>query len=368
MDDSSEDGEDRFQVNATTAEDYQIPVDESVLKSILSTIDDAVFIFSVDHDDDGVSFTFRWNNPAHESITGMTIDEHAGLRPAEFLGEKQGREVTSKYRECVERRAPIEYEETLEHEHGEVTWQTKLIPIVTEDTVVQVIGMSRDVTELVERTTHLDVVDRVLRHNIRNRLNLIRGRARRIEAETDSPTSGGAARIIEASNDLLATAEKARTITEVVIGDHSVTRLQVGDLLTQITSRLPEGPTEATISTSVDQSVTLVASPWLADAVVELVHNAVKHNDKPDPVVELSVTANEYIVEFDVVDDGPGIPESEREILQRGRSPTGVAHGGGLGTWMVYWIVHQSGGEVLVSDRTPRGSAVTIRIPQIVEN
>ena len=368
MDDSTEWNENSSQSDNVTAEDYNIPLSKSELKSVLSTIDDAVFIFSVEHTEDGISFTFEWNNPRHESITGMTIDEFGGLQPNEFLGEEQGAEVVNNYRKCVDQQATIEYTETLEHEQDEIVWHTKIIPVIEGDDVIQIIGMARNITDLVNRTKHLQVVDRVLRHNIRNTLNLIRGQAREIGAEADSPIGEKTNQIIESSNDLLRTTQKARAITEIILEEPPVTTLGIDSLLDQVKTKLSETNYQALISVTGSHSGTMVASPQLSDAVVELLENAADHHDKPDPTIELILTVDEETIILDVVDDGPGIPESERDILVNGKPPGDLSHGSGIGMWMVYWIVNHSYGEIMVSDRKPRGSVVTLRLPRPIED
>lgn len=368
VDDSSGDGDDGHRSDRHRADEHGVPVAEPELESILASIDDAVFIFSVEGARGDLYFTFQWNNQAHESITGMTVEEFAGLRPREFLGEEQGAVVAAHYRDCVERRDTTAYEETLEHETGEIRWHTKLTPVVEDDEVVQIIGIARDVTDWTARTKHLEVVDRVFRHNIRNTLTVILGQAWDIEENSEPPVTGAANQIVESSEDLLRTSEKARTITEVIIGDSAAKRVRVGSVTDQVSKEFSERDHEADVSVTAPESACVIASPKLSEAVVELVKNAIDHHDGPSPSVDVVVTADDTSVELSVVDDGPGMPEMERAVLEEGQPPRGLSHGTGLGTWMVYWIAHQSNGTVAVIDREPRGSVVTIRLPRPLED
>ena len=363
--DSSGEREESPSSTSAGADEYAIPVDEPDLKSILSRIDDAVFIFSVERSGSDLAFTFQWNNPSHEAITGMTVEEFGGLRPGEFLDEEAGAAVAEHYRTCVDRREPIEYEETLEHETGEVRWHTKLIPVITDDRVVQIIGMARDITDLVERTTHIQVIDRVFRHNIRNILTVIQGSAQNIAAETEPPVADEATQILELAADLFRMSEEARTITEVIIGNSSLVSLDVDSLMEEIEREVSAMNRNAAVSITIPESATIVAVPRFADAVLELVRNAIEHSDRPSPTIEISITPNDETIDLAVADDGPGIPEMERNILVDGQSPQEITHGSGLGTWLVYWIVQKSSGEVMVADRSPRGSVVTIRLPRL---
>lgn len=62
-------------------------------------------------------------------------------------------------------------------------------------------------------------------------------------------------------------------------------------------------------------------------------------------------------VEVGVADDGPGIPDHERAVLEDGRE-TPLEHGSGLGLWIVVW---KSGGAVEFEPNDPEGTVVTSR-------
>jgi len=109
-----------------------------------------------------VTFTFQENNPAHESITGMTTEEYRGQTPQDFLDEEQAADVIAHYRTCVNERETIEYEETLEHPSGIVKWSTKLTPIIEDETVIQILGISRDITERKEYEQELEYYEQLI--------------------------------------------------------------------------------------------------------------------------------------------------------------------------------------------------------------
>ncbi|WP_235271512.1 sensor histidine kinase KdpD [Halorubrum saccharovorum] len=75
-----------------------------------------------------------------------------------------------------------------------------------------------------------------------------------------------------------------------------------------------------------------MADERLATAVEELATNAPEHGASR---VELSAREIDGDVEITVVDDGPGIHESEIRVIT-GRDPeTQLEHGSGLGLWIV---------------------------------
>lgn len=63
-----------------------------------------------------------------------------------------------------------------------------------------------------------------------------------------------------------------------------------------------------------------------------------------------------------VADDGPGLSPLEQRILH-GEQETQLSHGQGLGLWIVYWVVMQSGGALSVE--TTAGTTVTIQLRHV---
>lgn len=66
--------------------------------------------------------------------------------------------------------------------------------------------------------------------------------------------------------------------------------------------------------------------------------------------------------EVRLADDGTGIPESKREILETGKEIDPPYHGTGLGLWLFYWLVRRSGGSLSFSENVPEGSKTTIAL------
>ncbi|WP_143414728.1 ATP-binding protein, partial [Halorubrum sp. SD683] len=46
------------------------------------------------------------------------------------------------------------------------------------------------------------------------------------------------------------------------------------------------------------------------------------------------------------------------------RAVDALYHGSGLGLWLVYWVVRQSGGSAAVASAEPRGTAITLTLPR----
>ena len=122
----------------------QSSVTASEYEAVMGAIEEPVFVFDVGRADGDLTFDFRRNNAAHERQTGVTAAEYRGETPRSILGEPAGTEVTERFRDCVEGKERIEYEETVEYPAGTVDWRTTLTPVAEDGTVTRLVGVVHD--------------------------------------------------------------------------------------------------------------------------------------------------------------------------------------------------------------------------------
>ncbi|MCS3698663.1 PAS domain S-box protein [Salinibacter ruber] len=95
----------------------------------------------------GLSFSVRRVNPAFEGKTGLESEDLRGKDPKEVFGAEVGAEIEEKYRECIRREEPMEYEEEVPI-GGETTyWTTRIAPVAASGETQMIIGTARNVTE-----------------------------------------------------------------------------------------------------------------------------------------------------------------------------------------------------------------------------
>jgi signal transduction histidine kinase len=235
------------------------------------------------------------------------------------------------------------------------------------DRVVGHVVQFRNVTDRQRYEQRLEVANRVLRHNLRNRMNVISGWAEEL-ARSDAPEAATAGRRIgETAADLLDAGEKVRTMIETAeYAAEPATPVEIAPRLAPIVDRIRGTWPEATVEADLAPGAAVaVPHPRLLTVALEnLVENAVEHNDGESPRVWVEVEPagpDEPYTEIRVADDGPGVPEAERAVLAEG-AETPLRHGSGLGLWLVHWSVAACGGEVRFADNEPRGSVVTVAL------
>ncbi len=307
--------------------------------------------------------TITYVNPAFEEITGYTAGEAIGENPAilnsdempDGYYEKQWRTIlTGELWEelIVNRRKSGE----LYHAHQTIA------PITDDGEVTEFVAIQTDITERKEREQQLNTLDRVLRHNLRNELNVVEGHAEVIQNVGSDTVVTHAHGVLEGTEKLLDTAEKGRKVTRILSETPHVTRIDLVDLVEAVGASVREKYPDATVEVDTPERALVDATGRLEAAITELVENAIDHSDRAEPTVEIGVVVAGETVRVHVADDGPGIPEMERKILEETRKEEDLYHGSGLGLWFVHWVVRRSYGDLEFEENDPRGSVVTIEL------
>ncbi|WP_199774141.1 PAS domain S-box protein [Salinibacter altiplanensis] len=108
---------------------------------------DALFLVDVEEEEAGLTFSAQRVNPAYEQMIGFSEEEVRGRTPRDILGDEAGKESEERYRACVRRQEPLEYEESVYLDGEMMHRTTRIAPVEVNGTVQQIVGTTRDVTE-----------------------------------------------------------------------------------------------------------------------------------------------------------------------------------------------------------------------------
>ncbi|GAB3684582.1 hypothetical protein GCM10028857_13770 [Salinarchaeum chitinilyticum] len=223
----------------------------------------------------------------------------------------------------------------------------------------------QDVSEETRRRQQLSVLNRVLRHNLRNDMTVVRAYGEEL-AETDDPERAAmAATIVDEADGLLSLGEQARTIEEALADPDR--NAQTVDLRALVDSVVAPYRDRADVVVDVPEGYALETDSQSLEAVITAaVDNAVEHGrnsaaDGDRPGVTIAANHDGNWATITISDDGPGIPEHELEPIRAG-SETDLEHGSGLGLWLVTWGAGSLGGEATF-DVDDSGTTVEIRLP-----
>ncbi|MFC7196228.1 sensor histidine kinase [Halosimplex aquaticum] len=218
-------------------------------------------------------------------------------------------------------------------------------------------------TERERREDELDllkqVLTRVLRHDVRTGLTVVRGQAEVLAERTTGEERRMAETIVDRSEELVATAEKARAIERVIDSDEGRVTLDLRSVVNRSVANVSAAHSAAEYDVRITEQVPVHVHRAFPYAVENLIENAVTHCED-DASVTVSATADDGTVALRIDDDGPGISQEELDVLDE-REETPLKHGTGVGLWLVSWVVERSGGE-LSFDTDGEGTTVTLRL------
>ncbi|MFB6296939.1 MAG: PAS domain S-box protein, partial [Salinirussus sp.] len=242
--------------------------------------------------------------------------------------------------------------------------------LVTVDGRDCVLASARDISERKRRSHQIDVLRRVLRHNLRNEMSVVIGFADTIAAKANDPSIREATeRIVERASEMVSMSESIRRLQRVLEVSADGGTVDVRALVDEVADTYRESHPAATVEVRGPETLVAEGVAGLQWAVEQLVENAIEHNDGSEPRVSVSVSrtttdAGQDRITVTVVDDGPGIPEGELASLDVDVEGTDVSHGSGLGLHVVGQIVTAAGGEVTVSEAEETGgAAVAMHLP-----
>ena len=188
-----------------------------------------------------------------------------------------------------------------------------------------------------------DLQDQIPEEN-QQQLNLLQDRVLRMEALIDG---------------VLQYSRVGRQSIEITPVDIHDLLLEVVDSLAppkifqiQIPATLPQIDTQALL---------------LKQVFANLISNAIKYHDRADGKVQVLLDDQSDLLQFTVMDDGPGIaPEHHQRIfgIFQTLSTTDQSIGTGLGLTIIKKIVEQQGGTVWVESELGQGSAFSFTWPR----
>jgi len=237
----------------------------------------------------------------------------------------------------------------------------------------------QDITLERQREQRLSVLNRVLRHNLRNDLNVARGYLELVQEETDNDQHRQMLTTATRNTDsVLALGEKAREVERTLDTETLGTELvDVTELLEQLTETLT-AKHGGTVTIEQSEGLTLETNRQLLESVLSnVIENGLEHGgERPQvtvsPTDDVAVDMNSRTpvtkrrARIEIRDTGPGIPPHELSVLKQGEE-TDLEHGSGIGLWLVEWGTTALGGSVSF-ETDDSGTVVTLELPGVTRD
>ncbi len=265
----------------------------------------------------------------------------------------------------------------LETKSGDWIWVRDVGKVVErgeDGEPTRAVGIHQDVTQqkthekqLEDQRDYLNVLNQMLRHDIRNDLQLVSAYAELITKRTDDEEVESHVETIlentEHAVELTATAREIANLTDTdevelrPIGLRTVLETELDAVRSAYPEAVLRGPDNP-------PAVRVRATDMLNSVFRNLLKNAIQHNDTETTEVTVSATEREETMLVRVADNGPGIPDTQKDSVF-GKGESGLeSHGTGMGLYLVQTLIESYGGSVRVEDNEPRGAKFVIELPK----
>ena len=233
-------------------------------------------------------------------------------------------------------------------------------------------GAIKDVTEtreyqqvLEEQNERLELLNRIVRHDIRNDMQLVQGMADLLDDVADDGDQPHLETIKARTEHVIELTDLMGELMDALVTEsgENLEPTNLSYVLDREAREAGSSYPNATIRTRGNVPlVEVVANDMLRSVFRNLLNNAVQHHDGDEPTVEVSAEVEDDWVLVQVADDGPGIDPDRRETVF-GKGEKGLeSEGTGLGLYLVYTLVDHYGGSVWIEDNEPRGSVFNVRL------
>ena len=271
------------------------------------------------------------------------------------------------------------FETQIETETETRTLEISSSNFITEtEQTIGTLFVIRDITtrkeaqkQLEEQRNNLDLLNQVLRHDIRNDLQLVTGYSNMLTDHVDEEGTEHLNTVLESANHSVELTKTARDMADVMLSRENSQQQHQINLRNTLTRELDkieaEYPDAHVMVEGELPSVQIQANRMLDSVVRNLLSNAVQHNDKDIPEVSVSATSHDERVTVRIADNGPGVPDGQKEEIF-GKGEKGLdSSGTGLGLYLVQHLVTHYGGEVWIEDNDPEGAVFAVELP-LAEN
>lgn len=237
----------------------------------------------------------------------------------------------------------------------DVEWECS---VITEGVVV---GSATDVRGGKQQEQRLRILNRALRHDIRNQMNVVIARAESLQEIDDDGYRATAEKIAESGKSVVNLSDKARKAQQYLdIPDDEDCDQELVEETETVCQKFAITYPDSTIETDLPERARAVAPPSYNVALTELVENGVVHHPSGNGPVTIRIEREESAVVVAVEDECDPVPEQIQRTVASGTEQP-LQHNDGLGLWLVRWIVEPVGG-TLAFDRREDGAGNVVTL------
>lgn len=215
--------------------------------------------------------------------------------------------------------------------------------------------------ELRRQANRLEVLNRLLRHEVLNALTAIRGYATLFEQKSDEAESV----ITDRTDAIEGVIEEVKYLAwSAEQGGPPRTSVEVGACLDASVATIRDEYPSADVSVdSPPGELPVRVNERLEQVFVHLLENAIVHAETDEPSVDVSVASMPESARISISDEGPGLPEEERELLETGDIGEFDDPQSGFGLDIVRILVESYRGSIETAVGED-GTTITVELPR----
>ncbi|MCT9095100.1 PAS domain S-box protein [Haloarchaeobius sp. HME9146] len=328
---------------------------------------------------------FRLSPDGHVESWNRGAEDIKGYSEAEIIGEhvrsfhtEEDREADrpgTLLRRAAEKGRAID-EGWRVRKDGSRFWANVVITALEDDDgeLRGFLKVTRDITERREREQQiehererLEFMNRIIRHNLLNGMNVVDARARLLEGHVDEEMATHLGTIQTRIADMIDLIETMRAFMRAIVEgkEHDPEPMALDTVLDAEMEKAADAYDHARFEWESFPSVEVLADDLLPEVFENLLTNAVQHNDKETPAVEVRTEVTPETVAVEVRDNGPGIDEELRDaVFEKGRKGFD-SPGTGFGLYLVREIIDSYGGRVEAENGPDGGAVFTVYMPRV---
>lgn len=195
------------------------------------------------------------------------------------------------------------YEGRVVHPNGSIRWVLTQQVLLRDDDgeISEVVGICTDITEQKHREQELELLNRIIRHDIRNDMSIVLGWAQMLEDHVDAEGKEHLQKILASGEHVVELTEIAHDYVETVVSDAelAVEPVSLQSVLeTELSLRKESFPEAEFVVDGSLPDIEVAADSMLSSVFRNLLNNAIQHNDKDSPRVEVSCEVHDDDVEI----------------------------------------------------------------------
>jgi PAS domain S-box-containing protein len=332
------------------------PLSDSVYVEALHSADTPMLLTDL-------NFLIRDVNRAGRAFTGYESEELIGEPVSIIAGTT---EVIDEIVETLVRGEPWRGDFALQTKFGtRVYGRGSAAPIVVDGKTKGYVAVFVDTTKQQRYASTSRVLSRLLRHDLRNELNLLYGYLDTATRNTeDADALGALGKAREQVERIVGRADQVRDLRDLLEQSYDAESrpVRLAEMLEERVGAARKRFPDAEFDLGRIPGVRVYADDLLPAAFDALLENAVVHNDKEVPRVEIEALDRQTDVVVRISDNGPGVPPGQEDLIFGREDVDVVHHGTGLGLFLVDSIVNNYDGTVWVEENEPEGAVFAVRL------